>query len=238
MKIQIKKIFLFALFISLWLLSSSCSIIGLAVGAKMQSDSNKRVNLEAKEITQIDKGEKVEIKTKTHDSVYGKYIGLKRKKQEQYESEYRQFFYSFQYVLPDINDSILVYDRNGFLQKEVFKGFDFNWLYVSAGEGGNLYPLKYDIIHYVRDKRGNTISPQSIENHIQHGNLPLYSRIIVETPERDELVDFYDISSVGITEKKENAALDGFALGLAVDALVVFILFESNPPLEDMDLQF
>ena len=238
MKNQRKTITALILSLSLWFLSSSCSIIGLAVGAKMQSDSNKRVNLEAKDITRIDKGEKVEIKTKTHDSVYGKYIGLKRKKQEHYESEYRQFYYSDQYGFPDINDSILVYDRNGFLQKDVFKGFDFNWLYVSAGEGGSLYPLKYDIIHYMRDRSGKTISPQLIENHIKSGILPLYSRILVETPERDELVDFYDIASVGITEKKENAALYGFAIGLAVDALVVFILFESNPPLEDMDLQF
>ena len=224
--------------LSLWLLSSSCSIIGLAVGAKTQSDSNKRVSLKAGEITQIDKGENVEIKTKTRDSVYGKYIGLKRKKMEQYESEYRQFYYNAEYGLPDINDSILVYDRNGFLQKEMFKGFDFNQLYVSAGESESLYPLKYDLIYYMRDRSGNTISPRSIENHIQSGTLPLYSRVLVETPERDVLVDFYDIASVGITEKKENAALYGFAIGLAVDALVVFVLFKSNPPLEDMDLQF
>jgi hypothetical protein len=210
-----------ALISVLFIFNSSCTIIGLSVGASVDRDHKKNDTIEAVYLKKINKGRKVELKLTNGNLVQGEYIGKSSMPQEKYAEIYSQFIdrHPGDLSIPKIGDTIDIYDTK-----------------LKSSKRGELISLKTDAIELGDLYYNKTIrnSIDTINNFIyNHGKPFMLSKYkdlprinLVKIKDTNGKILTFEVNEIEViyVNYKYRAKLSGALIGLSTDLAVIAIL--------------
>lgn len=218
------------LFVIAEFLLSSCSVIGLGIGAAVDGSKPKRVSIGANEVNKIDNKSNVTIHKKDGTQLYGKYAGISQVSQQDYAIEYKKFKeqnkeYQF---LPEPGDSIKInYTETHFEVNGLFMGFGNNKIWFSNLEGNNKFTADLDTSYATVQLKGNDMDYQNIKRLMNNYIIPVNTTINLRCDDRSiQYIPLYEVAGIIITNKR-NAKFIGLGAGLAIDAIIAVMAVKS-----------
>lgn len=184
MKTKIKLIISLMAISCLFLLSSSCTIIGYTVGASFDRGNEEIDTIRVIEINKINQGETIELKCNDQNVFSGVYEGNKQISQDQYSDLYLQFknIYPDDLSIPDIGDTIEIHNlKTGDVEKGKFIAFETDSVIMKSLDSDQVYHSKIEqsdqiIFHHQK--------PFLIS---KYNDLPRITTIIIRNEEGNDL---------------------------------------------------
>ncbi len=226
-----------------------CSLIGLGIGASIDSGNKKQIPVEGWQIADIPEGTNVTVVLNDGSSVIGKLCGVDFAGAASFQDDYvraRQED-SAVAILPALGDSLVLKGRWGAQIEGKFIGVDRSrvknvWEYwFKIAEEGREEPrlCRLSDIHDIRKGDGSSIAGLDfgrIVNEIVKTSISAIS--VCGDPGGSKTIQANDVNHVTFA-KKGKAAETGFLIGLGVDAtiLAVALIANSNdePPYHPVD---
>ena len=217
------------LFVIAEFLLSSCSVIGLCVGAAVDGSKPKKVSIGANEVNKIKNKSNITIHKKDSTLLHGKYAGISQVSQQDYAVVYKNFKeqnkeYQF---LPSLGDSIKInYTEPHFEQNGLFMGFGNNKIWFSNLEGNNKF-IVIDTSYATVQLKGNDMDYHNIKRLMNNYIIPVNTTINLQVDDESiQCIPLYEITGI-ITKNKRNAKFIGLGAGLAIDAIIAVLAIQS-----------
>ncbi|MEE9441871.1 MAG: hypothetical protein V3V99_04315 [candidate division Zixibacteria bacterium] len=239
------RLFCLGLLLALIPLMSGCSLIGLGVGAAIDSHKPKTKKIPIWAANTIKPGDQVIAHLDNGMSLSGSYRGVMVSDENEYQEKYVDWISQLEDScrMPVFNEEVSITLKSGATIKDKFMGFD---LFVTAldprdtsriifhnpdlycyaigtsqKENSQKYFL-YDIKNYDGEK-STDINRSCIWNMAVAGSLPLRSEICVKDSIRIMNAGIDEITSLEINNGR-NAKWWGLGLGLAVDVTFIILM--------------
>ena len=177
------------LFVIAEFLLSSCSVIGLGIGAAIDGSKpkSKMVSIGANEVNKINNKRNITIHKKDSMQLHGKYTGISQVSQQDYAVEYKKFKeqnkeYQF---LPELGDSIKInYTETNLEVNGLFMGFGNNKIWFSNLEGNNKFMVDLDASYVTVQLKGNDMDYHSIKRLMNNYIIPVNTTLSVKSQEQ------------------------------------------------------
>ncbi len=229
----------------LYLLSTGCSIIGLAIGANTETEEvyYKTVESNSPEFKSLElaEGDSIKIVTNDGDSLSGIFIQYQPLSFEEYTKGFINAFSNMEYfpkpydtLWAQENDNNVCYEFLGFEYKNILVKDEKNdTVVISLNEPfilleeGNKILKKNEFIELIKNKN-EVIKSVSFHRYMQL--MELYARhnnekILIKNMEDIVIIPLDDISQM-IVQHSKNYALEGILVGLGIDVLIVVLLID------------
>ena len=204
------------------LLSSGCTLVGLAVGTAVDARSQKRhppVKVDGVQVARVAIGTSIAVVWESGERIEGKYAGVESApRSPEYDASYVQAQARLSEVpLPTIGQRLVVSMQPGRAVTGVFEGFEADSVLV--------HPDGQSVTRPYRLREATSLSPENraalpssrVQQLIAERRLPVLTRLVVGT----RRVPFDRVRTVEFRPRRHSGKRIGAALGLVVDAAVV-----------------
>lgn len=229
MNALMKRLLLSCLFILMIMLSVSCTLGGLGLGAGLDSINNPSV-IEGREVTSLDKGEPIKILKYDQSMIEGRYQGVKIIPKANFERFYREQKALSNANLPGMGDSILVLNK---ADKQIwykFIGLNPDNIFIERFNSDRPGLIKFDFIREIHDTAHNEIMVNSLKSLANKNDLFFKKKIILHVDNEEKLIDPADIKDITIYRSDTYYALILGAVGLAIDITLIMYIINQPPP--------
>ena len=203
---------------------SSCSVVGLTIGAALDDNRPDRVIRPVIDMNQITPGRNIEVILLSNNILEGKFKGTGILSQKEYDSIFREYLNDSNELnaFPAPGDTITILDLSGKQLIFILIGYGMGYLSVhSVGEDKTIAILTRHISSMYLNN-GETISGSNIEKMLSERKLPVIETLILDLDGRIREVPADSI--VQITELDKNYRIwIGLAAGAVVDLAVVIL---------------
>ena len=237
---RIIQSFLISFFCMIILLSNGCSLMGLGIGALVDSNHPKTIPgmpLLYHQYHSFQPGTRIEILTKDSAIVQGKYTGVKDTNLEEYDRIYSRNLDSISNEprLPAIGDSIVVYSWAGKKDIEcVFFGFDYESILLKFPDRPEKTKVNLYTIRDITDQFGNDIQSNILRKMVAEGEIPILSGISVEQEAGEVLVRIDDIDQIRF--RTSSGKIMGFLVGGIIDVIVLIKIHQRAESWSDFSI--
>jgi len=207
---------------------TGCSLIGLGIGAKIDS-SHKAPSmvLDGWDLERVAKGTRVRVVRRRSGAAEGVFKGLDVSTQE-YDQRYESWRggQAASGALPRIGDSITVEGTSGKVRPGAFLGFEYQSLaFREDGEAFDRHVFYRDISR-VSAAGGGAWEGAQLSGLAAEGRLPLRSCMLLDKAR----IPLEDVSRVEVWRAGKTGKLVGFLLGAVVDGIVIAALVSDDSP--------
>ena len=221
---------------------AGCSLIGLGIGAAVDSGKPSRKEIPSWEVHSIKPGTKLTIFLNSGELLTGKYIGMLPLPEEEYRRLYSEAKAGDCAILPDLGEEISVEQSQGQELRGELLGFEYQTLLLGMlPKSDEPSRIPQNTIVSITDSSGRLILPEPLQELSRAGKIPVRSKISLVSENRTvdnklrpdtALVDFYEISQVQIHLKK-SGKMTGLLVGAIIDFAVIIVVIASaddEPP--------
>jgi hypothetical protein len=224
-----KKLMIFLMHLSLVIslaLVGGCTLIGLGVGAAIDSSQPDYTRIPGWDVSEIKTGKRIILNLHDGKVVAGKFQGLGKMSEVLYQSRYKIARQEITGVeLPVISEKITVVDKNSRRLDYLFRGFEPDVLLVGTLAQKKSGLIRLNMLQEIQTSKG-LINPENLQNLMSENRLPFYTTILVEKGsegDRDTVsVPVNDIYQVQYQNSK-NAMITGALIGAAADLVVIAV---------------
>lgn len=209
-------------------LINSCSILGLGIGASVDKKNKALAKIEAIQITEINRGNKIELFCVDGRIVKGIYHGTSQLPQHQYAVMHSAFvdLYSNDSSIPKIGDTVKIFHTKS---RSLVKG---KFVAVETDK------MELESLDF--NKRF-TVAINTTDNAIYHNNKPFIAEnydnlpriTIIQLKDENNTISDFLISEIDyiLVDFKYNARLIGALIGMPIDVAIItsIILYYSSP---------
>lgn len=229
-------------------LMSGCSLIGLGVGAAIDSHAPTTKNISPWEVHSVEPGENIIAYLEDGESFAGNYQGVTPLDDIDYHNKYDDFVSQLDDTcrMPILNEQVSITLKTGNKIEQKFLGFDkiiintdkvdvskFNFdnpdLYCySIGESIEEKSQRYFLFD-IKKYEGNEskdINRSCIWKMAVDGELPIRSAICITDSSQINKIGIEDVTSLEVKNSR-NAKWWGLGLGLAADATLIILIATS-----------
>lgn len=229
----------------LYLLSTGCSVIGLAIGVNTDTYN---INYEEEEIEdsdffkseypQIEKGNDLKIILINGRTLEVDFVEFKRLSLIEYSRKYAEMInvYGNEVFFPNLHDTIKVTYHNENTEYYEFLGFDTGCIQVGSWNK-NIYKItpknnyKLTLCNY-----DGELPYKMYEEMMSNGQIPYQSTIVIQVAGNVKQIPLDEVRHIiKIVPHKDNYALEGFLVGLGIDVLIISMWLSSDPFTFEMD---
>jgi hypothetical protein len=201
---------------------AGCSLIGLGIGAIVDSHQSKPRPVEGWDVQRIKKGARIRLLLREGGEVAGRFRGV-----ETLPEEYAGRYASWRAArgagdtMPALGDRAIVGGQSGATDSGTLVGFDLAAVAVRLGDGAPIQQRRYaDVVRFATE-RGPALSGTQLGALALQGQLPLRSRLIVD----DTRVPLEQVARIQVPTHA--GKLVGFLLGAAADVIVIVAVASS-----------
>ena len=229
-----KYLALFDFLLTTSLLSMGCTIIGAASGGNLETDKifYNEIELESSDYARsgysdIEEGDSLKIFPIKGDSLIGKFIKFNKLSMSEYSKKYAKMreVYGNIVFFPEFHDTIKVIYINKSIESYKFLGFDYGCIQV-GDFNDTIYKIPL-INNYKLTLSGNDYAPlfKIYDEMMSKGEIPALSKIVIQYNGTVTQIPLDEISRIiTIVPYRKNYALEGTAIGLGIDILIVIFL--------------
>ncbi|TFH64517.1 MAG: hypothetical protein E4G91_05560 [Candidatus Zixiibacteriota bacterium] len=233
-----KSLMVGAIVATLLLQQCGCSLIGLGIGASIDSGNKKQIPAEGWQIADVPEGTNVTVVLNNGSSVIGKLCGVDFAGAASFQDDYvraRQED-SAAALLPDLGDSLVLRGRWGAQIEGKLVGVDRSreknkweyWLKISQEDREKPRLCRLSDVHDIRKGDGSSLTGSDFCRILDETVKTSISTVSVcGDPGGSRSIPASDINHVTFT-KKGKAAQTGFLIGLAVDATIIAVAVIAN----------
>jgi hypothetical protein len=206
-----------AILLVLALSLAGCTLIGLGIGAVVDSHRSKPRSVEGWDLQRIRKGARIRLLLRDGSAVAGRFRGVETIAEE-YAARYSAWRGAREAAdtMPELGDRVTVGGRAGATDSGTFVGFDPSSLAVRLGDQTSIQERRYSDVMRFETERGGALSGTQLAALAGQGQLPLRSRLVVDgIPVALERV-------ASIQVPAHSGKITGFVLGAAVDTILIF----------------
>jgi hypothetical protein len=222
-------------------MSSRCSVIGLGVGASIDSSKPDWIWISGGQETNIQKGTRLSILLKNDSTLTGRYVETGRLSQEDYSEYYsaKQKMLTGEDHLPSIGKPIQcqIQIQPPMEYKGALLGFDKDCLEIQRSELPRVSRIPFKYLGGITDSNGRFIESFFIMKLIMFGQIPVLSTLTIENENGKIQMPLNEISDIKYRNKK-GAIWGGLILGLIIDINMYLLISRELSGLGDLDLQF
>jgi len=208
--------------------NTGCSLIGLGVGAIVDSNQQDRRLVGTGEVFRVTPGTLLQLSMRDGSTIRGRYLGTGPASREEWEKRYAAVRATVlpEGPLPAPGDSIKV--RLGRLRSLLgtFRSFGFESLELlplGASEPVDVALGDVDQIVTGPGPTPRTLASESIVRALSDGHLPCLTAVLIETATDTARVAMDRIAMLSVPNAR-HAARDGFVIGLVADVMVVAVV--------------
>jgi hypothetical protein len=220
------------------LLQCGCSLIGLGIGASIDSGNKKQIPAEGWQIADIPEGTNVTVVLNDGSSVIGKLCGVDFAGAASFQDDYIRAREkdTVAAVLPALGDSLVLRGRWGTQIEGKFIGVDRSrdknkweyWFKISQEDREEPRLCRLSDVHDIRKSDGSSLAGLDFGRILDETIRSSISTVSVcGDPGGSKLIQATDINRVTFA-KKGKAAQTGFLIGLAVDATIIAVALIAN----------
>jgi hypothetical protein len=207
---------------------NGCSLIGLGIGASIDSSRPNQKTVPGWQAAAIKPGTAVTVVLKDGTRLSGKYAGPGHIPAEQYAAIYSQAREQLpEGILPALGDSI---DIGLFLEKAkeqtvegTFEGFEHDRILTTLKGRTGLSDVHLSTVIKIVGN-GEVVFGETLKRLIFEGKIAVLSAIVVEGGAGKTWVQMDNVSQIE-TPVKEYGALIGFLVGVPIDASIAFFIY-------------
>jgi hypothetical protein len=201
---------------------NGCSLIGLGVGTAIDTRASLHEQLRGGEMVRVPAGSRVVLLLDDSTRVRGVYLGSERITDQEYRPVYGAWRANHPRAagFPEIGESIQVTDGG----KGVFRAF------VAEGvefQSWRLRPVPFDRDGWLVRSDGSRLHLYDVRDLALAGELPIATALRIDT-DRGERRIAVDRVALVETPSSGRAALAGFLVGLAADAMIVIAIRDAT----------
>jgi len=216
------------------LLSTGCTIIGGYSGYNLETKKiyYREFELEKSDFARsgysnIKNGDDLKIILITGESLTGNFLEFKKLSMSEYSKKYAKMreVYGSSVFFPDFHDTIKVIYNNKKIEYYEFIGFDYACIQVR-----DFYNKTYNIPvinNYKLTLSGHDYASlfKKYAEMMNKGEIPTLSKIVILNNDTVTQIPFEEINQIiKIVPYRKNYALEGTAIGLGIDILIVIFL--------------
>jgi len=223
-----KMIIVVVMAASLAMSLSGCCLIGLGVGAIVDSSKPDSAYVPAGKAQTLKPGKTITVTKLDGEAVTGAYLGMDFVTvTDYYETKYAdaQKLNKDRCALPDLSQSITIIDTNSRRWDVEFRGFsrDFGGReYLLFRNLGQVIPNRVSLwsVSGIADSQGNIIQTDTLSQLINDRKIPTLSTLLIRSENDRIQIPTGEIEMVQY-KLKHHGALTGFLIGACVDVIVV-----------------
>ena len=229
----------FAALFLLLLSTQGCSLVGLGIGAAIDSGNPDYVFVTSWGIDTLKVGEEVTFSLKDGSRLAGEFGGVEPGALDPYRARYAEYLAAEGALspLPRVGDSVLAAFFGGEPIRPQVVAYGYNTMYFVLPSKSRPSPVRYshiDTLFY----NGKAWSGYSLRNEVHGGRVPLLDVATLLGDHPDSARRFVPLSDISLisVEKSKSGALTGLLIGLAVDVTIIVVAAvnaadkESTPP--------
>ena len=208
---------------------AGCSLIGLGIGALVDSHRSKPRSLEGWDLQRIRKGARIRVLLRDGSAVAGRFRGVETVAEE-YAARYAAWRGAREAAdtMPELGDRVTVGGRSGATNSGTLVGFDPSSLAVRLGDEASIQERRYTDVMRFATERGGALSGAQLAALAGQGRLPLRSRLVVDaTP-----IPLERVASIQVPTRA--GKITGFVLGAAVDVILIVAVSNSLRSLDSL----
>jgi hypothetical protein len=233
----------FAICVTLILSIMSCSVVGLGVGALIDTKTSRQKQVGVWEMGKINRGAEITVVRNDSSTLSGKFSGLLPVSDSEYQESYARLLKvePDSINLPLLGESIEIMYEGNYRKQNIFGGFDYQFRYLLKAEAmDHPYNFQYligdkmfsdpkrriyisDINSLVRSDQ-TKLTGNNLRMLSSNGQLPLRSQVVMLTRNGLEKIPLTSIKSANV-QRARNAKWIGFGLGLSLDILIFYTTY-------------
>ena len=203
---------------------SGCTVIGFAVGARIDKENARSNRVAWSEAKTVSKGRTVAVTLTSGDTLYGRFTGLSALPADSYRFLYDSLRSLQDGALPRLGEDISVVPDSGHSYSGVFRGFDAEALVVRRTSTDTLSYLPLSTISRLRKYNGRPYNLSRLRAIASSRALPSRNEFVMRSDGQTVNVPLPQIREVCVRPCFTFNCVLGAAAGLAIDAAVVGLI--------------
>jgi hypothetical protein len=221
---------------------NSCSLIGLGIGAAIDSSKPDQVLIPGWVIQKVKPGTQIRVFLNSGDIVSGKFLKVERVQEEEYAERYANSRRQKQeeFLLPALGDDIAITLKSGVYSEREFLGFDYYYapqrmeaekesvptvpISILVGVKGDTLRGRVPLIlvKEILDSYQNVMEVKALEKLASQGQIPFLSAIAIQELDTKRLIALDMVYHIEYKNKK-HAKWVGLGIGAAIDVTLIII---------------
>ena len=218
------RVSLVAIAVAASLALSSCTLVGLGIGALSDRGQPPKLKaVAAPEVQALKIGSALEIGTRDGHTLSGTYGGLMWARPEEYGPRYETARHSLgaEGPLPALGPGARLVTADGKMVTGEYLGLGPGLVMFREADQPQPGRVDLDRVVSLADAGGRTITGERLRPLVSSGRVPLQAGLLLELPGGRQVVPYEEVTSVSRVVKSNTGKKTGLLVGLGVDVALV-----------------